>query len=69
MDRPDREKIDLIFDGCYSRDLSACPKHTIFQRGKAVNEILSLIEEAKHALLERIEELEAQIETVSDSKI
>ena len=41
-----RKQIDLIFDGCYSKDLSACPNHTIFQRGKAVNEILPLIEEA-----------------------
>ena len=42
-----REKIDLIFDGCYSKDLSASSNHTIFQRGKAVNEILPLIEEAE----------------------
>ena len=38
-----REKIDKIFNGCYSKDLSACPDHTIFQRGKACNELVGLL--------------------------
>ena len=49
-----REKIDLIFDGCYSQERSTCHNHTIFQRGKAVNEILPLIEEAEHEEGKRI---------------
>jgi len=39
-----KKKIDEIFDGCYSKDLSACPKHTIFQRGKARNELVAYLE-------------------------
>ena len=34
------EKLDQIFDGCYSKDASTCPLHTIFQRGKAQNLIM-----------------------------
>ena len=36
------EKLNEIFDNCYSKDLSTCPKHTIFQRQKALNLILEL---------------------------
>ena len=35
-----REKINQIFDGCYSQDGSTCLNHSTFQRGKAVNELL-----------------------------
>ena len=38
-----REGVTRIFDGCYSRELSVCPKHSIFQRQKALNEILSYL--------------------------
>ncbi len=40
-----RKEIDKIFDDCYSRDLSACPLHTIFQRGKAINKLLPLFKQ------------------------
>ncbi|KKK89886.1 hypothetical protein LCGC14_2728600 [marine sediment metagenome] len=36
------EKLNEIFDSCYSKDLSICPKHKIFQRQKAQNLILEL---------------------------
>ncbi len=36
------EKLNEIFDNCYSEDLSVCPKHKIFQRQKALNLILEL---------------------------
>ena len=52
-----REKIDQIFDGCYSKDLSVCPNHTIFQRGKATNEILALHQKEIEKLFEEIDSL------------
>ncbi len=36
------KEINKIFDNAYSR-VSVCPKHTIFQRQKALTEIVSLI--------------------------
>ena len=37
-----REKIDRIFDECYT--LGADPPQTVFQRGKATNKLLILLE-------------------------
>ena len=52
-----REGVTRIFDGCYSRELSACPKHSIFQRQKALNEILSYlksqIEQVENPFIQR----------------
>jgi len=35
-----REAWTLIMSRCYSQELSACPKHTIFQPQKAINLLL-----------------------------
>lgn len=43
------EDINKIFDNCYSKDLSVCPKHTIFQRQKALNEIISYLKRERIA--------------------
>ena len=40
------KRLNEIFDGCYSKELSVCPKHTLFRRQKALNEILPMLKEA-----------------------
>ncbi len=39
------EKLNLLIDKCYSKELSACKLHTIFQRQKFVNEAIPIIAE------------------------
>ena len=36
--------IDKLIDECYSKELSACPLHTIFQRQKFLNKLLPLLD-------------------------
>ena len=39
------EELRLLINDCYSKDLSACPKHTIFQPEKAIKNLKVLIED------------------------
>lgn len=52
-----KTEIRKIFDQCYSKDLSVCPKHTIFQREKASGLIVKLIL-SRSDLAEALEERE-----------
>ena len=36
-----RKEMNEIFDGCYSKELSACPKHTVFLRQLAINKLIA----------------------------
>ena len=38
-----REELTMAMSACYSKELSTCPKHPIFQPQKAINLILPLI--------------------------
>ena len=63
-----KKKIDEIFDGCYSKDLSTCPKHTIFQRGKACDELVAYLELLFPQPLDD-KELEKAIQDILDTAI
>ena len=46
-----REEMRILMTSCYSKELSACPKHPIFQPQKAINLIIPLI-------IKRVKEIE-----------
>jgi len=37
-----REELTLLISECYSKELSACPLHTIFQPQKFLNKLFEL---------------------------
>lgn len=58
-----KDGINKIFDNCYSKELSDCPKHTIFQRQKALNGIISYLKSQNVVRLRDSQELPEMLES------